>query len=140
MLHMMYFGPERLALKRGLDVFFEGSGAFHVRETLEDEAQARAAAQDVERTAEVVDLGVPIDGDVIHIAQLEPSIGKAPFHRLGGQTRPVLDTAKALLFSSSDEFAVFDECGGGVAMEGVETEDNHESNRGTLPPLVRVKK
>jgi hypothetical protein len=51
----------------------------------------------------------------------------------------VFDAAEALFFGGSDEFAVFDECGGGVAMEGVETEDNHESNRGTLPPLVRVK-
>jgi hypothetical protein len=126
MLHMMHFGPERLALKSSLDVFFKGGGAFHVREALEDQAQARAAAQDVEGAAEVIDLRVPIDRDVIDIAQFEPGIREAPFHGFRGQTGPVFDAAEALFFSGSDEFAIFNEGGGGIAVKGVETEDNHE--------------
>jgi hypothetical protein len=38
----------------------------------------------------------------------------------------VFDAAEALLFSGSDEFAIFNEGGGGIAVKGVETEDNHE--------------
>jgi hypothetical protein len=49
----------------------------------------------------------------------------------------VLDAAEALFFSGADELAVFDESGGGIAVEGVEAENDHFcKNPGTLPPLV----
>jgi hypothetical protein len=41
----------------------------------------------------------------------------------------VLDAAEAFLFSGSDELAVYDKSGGGVAMVSVETEDDHKGVR-----------
>ena len=129
MLYAMYLGTEAFPGERRFHTVLKGRGPLDVGKAFEDEAEARALGQDVERTPEVVDLRVSVDGDVIDIAERESGVGKAPFHRLSGQTRPVLDAAEAFLFSGGDELAVFDESGGGVAMVGVETEDDHKGVR-----------
>ena len=125
MLHAMHLGTEVFTRERGLNGTLKGTGAFDVGEALEDETEAGALAQNVQRTTQVVDLGITVDGDVIDIPQREARVGQTPLHGLGGQAGPVFDAAEALLFSGGDEFAVFDEGGSGVAMVGVETEDDH---------------
>ncbi len=124
-LDVMDLGAQRLPRKGAGDRLLDRGGAADVGEALEDEGRAGPALQDVEGAAPAVDARVAVDGEVVDVGEAQAGILQAPAHGLGGQAGPVLDAAEALLFSRGDELAVLHQGGGGVAMIGVQSEDNH---------------
>jgi hypothetical protein len=55
----------------------------------------------------------------------EPRLAQAIGDGLRWEPRPVLETAEALLLGRGDEHAVAHQRSGGVAVEGIEPEDDH---------------
>ncbi len=81
------------------------------------------STQDEEQAAEVVDLGIEIDGDVLEVAEFDTCLVQAILHRLGRQTRPMLDAPEAFFFDSGDELTIPKDGCGGVAVIGVDAEN-----------------
>ena len=104
---------------------FDGFGLATLLESLKDEFEAGAGTEDEEETAEVVDLGVEVDGDVFEVLETQAGFVQAVLHGEGGETGPVFDAAESLFFDCGDELAVANDGGGGVAMVGVDSEDGH---------------
>jgi hypothetical protein len=59
-----------------------------------------------------VGLAVLVDGHMVHLRQGDAGLGQAVANRLAGETRPVLDAPKALLFSGGQQHAVVQQAGG----------------------------
>ena len=80
---------------------------------------------DKSQSPPVIDSGAAVDRDVIDIAQRRADFAQAEVDRLGGESGPMLDSAKALLFRRGHEGAVFHDARGGVGVVGVKAEDEH---------------
>ena len=68
---------------------------------------------------------VLIDGDVLDIGERDARFPQTIGDRLRREAGPMLDATKSLLFRRRNERAVANERGGGIAVEGVETENDH---------------
>ena len=82
--------------------------------------------EEVSELAQPVGAAVLIDGNVIDIGERELRLPQAISDGLRGKTRPMLDAAEALLLGGGEKHAVAHECGGGIAVERVESEDDHK--------------
>ena len=79
------------------------------------------------RACAAIGAAVLVDGDMVHVGEAEARLAQAICDRLRGETRPVLDAAKALLLGGGDELAVAHQSSRRVAVEGVKAEDDHAS-------------
>jgi hypothetical protein len=66
-----------------------------------------------------------IDRDVLYIGQLQTRLKQTIFDGLRRKTRPMFDAPKSLLFCGRHEFAIANQCGCRIGMEGVQTENDH---------------
>ena len=85
---------------------FDAGGFADVAEAAEDKANFGAVREKIEEATEVVYFRAPIDGDVVELGELDSGFFEAVGDGLGGKAGPVLDAAKALFFSGSNELAV----------------------------------
>src|SRR5689334_21504608 len=81
------------------------------------------AGGDAEELVGEVGTGVARDGDVVGDCAVEAGTGEK-----AGEAGPVFDAVEALFFDGGEDGAAVEEGGGGVAVEGVEAEDGHESS------------
>ena len=79
---------------------------------------------------------VLIDGDVLDVGQREICLPQAIGDRLGREAGPMLYAAESLLFCCRNELAVANERGGGIAVEGIEAENDHPFASCTVTPAV----
>src|SRR5947208_16484915 len=63
---------------------------------------------------------------MIYISEPEPCLAQAVGDGLGGETR-LLDTPKALLFGRRDKDTIADERRRGIAVECIESENDHDA-------------
>ena len=77
--------------------------------------------------AQKIGATVLIDGHMIDIRERNAAFIEAIGDGLRREARPMLDATEALLLGRGDENAVAHERGRRVAVEGVETENNHAS-------------
>jgi hypothetical protein len=68
---------------------------------------------------------IAIDGDVVQVLDADACFLQAMADRLGGEARPMLDPAKALLFHRRNQLASAEQAGRGVGVVGVNPEDVH---------------
>ncbi len=85
-------------------------------------AHARRVLEHEQRLAVKVGGGVAADGDVIDLRGLEPCMLEAPAHRLGGETRLMLEAREAFLLNRGDAGSVHEQGGRGVAVVGVQAQ------------------
>src|SRR5262249_54527844 len=80
-----------------------------------------------------VGAGAAADGDVVHV--LDPGAGgiQAGLDRLTGEAAAALDAVQALFGDGEAQLAVLDDCGGAVAVEEVQSEDQHTPHRISPP-------
>ena len=90
--------------------------------------------------ADEIGTAVLIDRDVIDVGHRDPGLAQTECDRLRGKAGPVLDAAEALLFRGRDQFAVTNERRRRIAMETVETENDHGKIRKNLDDGARRKR
>ena len=116
MFDMMDLRAKRLARKGSSEGRLDRGGLADVANAVEYEAEIGAVCEHETKAAEMIDPGVPIDGNVVKLSRLEACLGETPTNCLGRKTGPVLDAAKAFLFGGSDELPVANEARRGITM------------------------
>src|SRR5262249_47069329 len=112
--------PEERLLQQFLDAFAFAA----ISQPVEDEAEIGPPGGDIADLAKEIRAAVLIDGDMIDVLQADAGRLEAISDSLRRKAGPVLDPAKALFLGSSDQHAVAHDRSGGIAMKGIETEDN----------------
>src|SRR5207244_1263845 len=79
-----------------------------------------------------------VDGDVIDVSKRNLCLAQAIGDCLGGKSCPVLNPAEALLFGCGNEHSVAEKRGRRVAVERIESENNHVARGGTDKKRSRV--
>jgi hypothetical protein len=114
-----------LSGKRGLEQFGNPLPLAAGTDALAQQRQLRRMGQQPGEPAQRLGAAVLVDGDMVDIGEPQPSLAKAISDGVRRKPGPVLDSAEALLFGGRDQGAVPHERRSGVAMKGVETEDDH---------------
>jgi hypothetical protein len=102
-----------------------------VSQPIEHEANARGPGSEVAQLTPPIAAAVLVNGDMIEVRKRKPRLAQAIGDGLRGEARPVLDAPEAFLLGRRDEHAVAHQRGCGVAVEGVEAEDDHVLDTGT---------
>src|SRR5262245_56020417 len=97
MLDSVQVSAHALARERARQQLGNSHAAAAIAQPRKDQSRMRPMTQKIADPATPVGPAVLIDRDVVHIAQLEPCLAQAVADRLGGEARPVLLAAKALL-------------------------------------------
>ncbi len=100
-----------------------------VPETAEHQADVGRMGRQIGDLAHAVGAAVLIDRDMVDIGEAQPGFAQAVGDGLRGKPRPMLDAAKALLFGGRHQFAVPHQRRRGIAVEGIEAEDDHPMTR-----------
>src|SRR5262249_19632775 len=115
--------PEERLLQQFLDAFAFAA----ISQSVEDEAEIGPPDGDIPDLAKEIRAAVLIDGDMIDVLQADAGRLQAITDSLRRKAGPVLDPAKALFLGSGDQHAVAHDRSGGIAMKGIETEDDQEA-------------
>ena len=66
--------------------------------------------------AQIIDSGLAVEGDMIHLVEADASGSEAIIDGFGGQTGPMFDPAEAFFFCGRDEFSVAYEASRGISV------------------------
>ena len=95
-----------------------------VSETAEHEADFRRTGRQICDLAHAVGAAVLVDRHMFDIGKAQPGFTQAVGNGLRGKPGPMLDPAKALLLGGCHQSAVPHQRGRGIAVKGIETQDD----------------
>src|SRR6185437_6075067 len=72
-------------------------------------------------------MAILVDGNVVDIRKRHTRLLQAIADRFGWEAGPMFDAAKAFLFNRGDELSIPHECRRGIAMEGIQAENDHRA-------------
>ena len=113
-----------LAGKAGFQLGLNARALAPVAHPVEHHPEIRPARDEIAELVQEVRAPVLVDRHVRDVRQLHARLSQAVADRLGREASPVLDAPEALLFRRGEEHSVAQQAGGGVAVVGVEAEDN----------------
>ena len=119
MLDMVNLRPERLTGKGRTQRGFHRSGFADVTHALQDKAGVRTFRQDKQQAADIVNTRIAIDGDVIHIAKIDPGFAQTIRDGFRRQASSMFDAPEALFFGGGNQGAVAHQTRRGITMVGV---------------------
>ena len=120
----MHLRAQRLARQSRAHGVLEGGGAADVTQAIEDEPRAGQPAQRVGHAPKVVHARIAVQGDVLHISQLQPAFTQNIADGLRGHAGPVFNAAKALFLRAGDQPTIAHEARGRVAVERIQAKDD----------------
>src|SRR5215470_2346642 len=106
----------------------------HIRQALLDQLKTRSVPQCKEHLLMQVGAEIARNSDVVQVACRDTCFIQTIVDGLGGEPRPILDPAEALLLDGGDELSVFDQAGRSASVVGINSENIHPAYLVEFPP------
>src|SRR5215471_4563745 len=97
-----------------------------IPEPAEHEADLWRMGRQICDLAQALGAIVLVDSNMVYISEAQPCFLQAIGDGLRGKPSPMLNPAKPLLFSGCEQFAVPHQRGRGIAVEGINAENDHD--------------
>src|SRR5262249_54925323 len=128
MFNVVHLATELLLGKARCKQIRDALTCVPVLEAVEHKSDIGALCHQIGQLSKEIGAAVLVDRGMLNIRESKACFPQTIGDRLAREAGPMLYAAEPLLFYSRDELAVADECSRGIAVEGVEAEDDHRVN------------